>query len=71
MSPAVLDNATSEARIAFVRYVDEQSGTGKSAGTIWRDAYLLGYRAALTPRSIVEIENEAAQLLAAEFGVST
>lgn len=71
MSTAVLDHSTSEARIAFVRYVDAEAGNGKSASQIWQDAYLLGYNAALTPRSIIVIEADAAAMLAAEFGVES
>jgi len=70
MSPAVLDHAASEAKLAFVQYVDENAGAGKGAGEIWRDAYLLGYRAALNPRSIIQIEADAAAALAAEFGAT-
>lgn len=71
MSPAVLDHANSEARIAFVRYVDAETGNGKMAREIWTEAFLLGYQAALTPRSIIEIEIDAASMLAAEYGVKS
>lgn len=70
MTPAVAHHAACEARIAFVRYVDAETGTGKGAARIWQDAFLLGYQAALTPRSVVAIEADAAALLASEFGVS-
>lgn len=70
MSPAVLDHSTSEAKIAFLHYIDAETGNGKTAREIWTDAFLLGYQAGISPRSIIEIETEAAQLLAAEFGVT-
>lgn len=70
MSPAVLDHMTSEARLAFIRYCDENAGSGKTASQIWCDAYVLGHQAGLSPRSIIAIEADAASLLASEFGVS-
>lgn len=68
-SAALLDNITSEARIAFVRYVDAKTGNGKGAAAIWCDAYAIGFQRGLAPRTIVEIEAEAAAMLAAEYGV--
>jgi hypothetical protein len=70
VTPAVAHHAQCEARIAFVRYVEAETGNGHGAARIWQDAYLLGYQAALTPRSVVAIEADAAALLAAEYGVA-
>lgn len=70
MSPAVRDHAISEARIAFVRYCDENAGSGKTAAEISCDFYLLGYQGALTPRSIAAIEADAVGMLTAEYGAN-
>lgn len=50
-APDLLREAEIESKIALVLYVDGKQGDGKEPGRVWREAYVLGFLRALSPRS--------------------
>lgn len=66
IAPDLLRHATLESKVAFVLYVDGRLGDGKSAGEIWRDAYVQGYLAGFELRPVRDLVADINTLLKEE-----
>ena len=66
IAPDLLRHATLESKVAFVLYVDGKFGEGRSAGEIWRDAYVQGFMAGLELRPVRDLVADINTLLKEE-----
>jgi hypothetical protein len=71
MTPEARELAEAEAKVAFVRAVDEQQGVGLSGPQLWRAIFVEGYLRGLDPRTHEEVELEMAVMVAADSGLTT
>lgn len=63
IAPDLLRKATLESKVSFVLYVDGRLGDRKTAGEIWRDAYVQGYLAGFDLRPVRDLVADINTLL--------